>query len=69
MLSCEDDCDDWFEAELSVDQEISSPARETEPLDSVGHANPITQHGAVPKPAVSAGPDTAPRGWHIAFIY
>ena len=56
MLTCEDDCDDWFEAELTVEDGIPSRVRETELLDPTGHANATAQDTAtsVPKHVLSS---------------
>jgi hypothetical protein len=56
MLTCEDDCDDWFEAELTVEDEIPLQARGAESLDPTGYANGTTQDTAtsVPKHALSS---------------
>jgi hypothetical protein len=53
MLTCEDDCDDWFEAELTVEDEFPSRARGAESLDPTGYANGTTQDTAtsIPKHA------------------
>lgn len=56
MLTCEDDCDDWFEAELTVEDEFLSRALGAESLDPTGYANGTTQDTAtsIPKHALSS---------------
>jgi hypothetical protein len=51
MLTCEDDCDDWFEAGSSLEPDLPLLAQDAEPLDvpaesGMGQANDTDSHRA-----------------------